>query len=160
LIIFSIFDYVIIITNLDVQTPIKPNIMKIAVLILRSLLGLIFFAFGLMVLLHLMPVPTKADMVKMKMPEAAIDFQTFAGVYFMIFLKLVETISGIFLLINKYTSLILVIIFPVTLNIFLFHVFLEPSVLPLAIPMLLINLFLGYAYRKYYMPLFTASPTL
>jgi len=127
--------------------------MKIAVLILRSLLGLIFFAFGLMVLLHLTPMPKPT-------PDAAGDFQIFAGVYFMVFLKIVETISGIFLLINKYTALVLVIIFPVTLNIFLFHIFLEPSGLPLAVPMLLINLFLGYAYRKYYMSLFTMSPTL
>ncbi len=132
--------------------------MKITVLILRSLLGLVYFAFGIMFLLHLMPAPSKADMAKM--PEAAIAFQTFGSVYFMVFLKIVETVSGLFLLINKYTTLILVIIFPVTLNIFLFHLFLEPQGLPIAVPMLLINIFLGYAYRKYYTSLFTASPVL
>jgi hypothetical protein len=105
-----------------------------------------------------MPAPSKADMAKM--PEAAIAFQTFGSVYFMVFLKIVETVSGLFLLINKYTTLILVIIFPVTLNIFLFHLFLEPQGLPIAVPMLLINIFLGYAYRKYYTSLFTASPVL
>jgi uncharacterized membrane protein YphA (DoxX/SURF4 family) len=132
--------------------------MKITVLILRSLLGLVYFVFGLMFLLHLMPMPSKADMAKM--PEAAIAFQTFGSVYFMVFLKIVETVSGLFLLINKYTTLILVIIFPVTLNIFLFHLFLEPQGLPIAIPILLINIFLGYAYRKYYTSLFTASPVV
>ena len=132
--------------------------MKIAVIILRSLLGLVYFAFGLMFLLHLIPMPSKADMAKM--PEAAIAFQTFGGVYFMVFLKIIETVSGLLLLINKYTALVLVVIFPVTLNIFLFHAFLEPQGLPLAVPMLLINLFLGYAYRKYYAQLFTMTPTL
>jgi putative oxidoreductase len=127
--------------------------MKIAVLILRSSLGLIFFGFGLAFLLHLIPIPKPT-------PDPAGDFQIFAGVYFMVFLKIVETISGFFLLINKYTALFLVIIFPVTLNIFLFHAFLEPSGLPMAVPMLLINLFLGYAYRKYYTGMFTTSPVV
>jgi len=87
-------------------------------------------------------------------------FQMFAAVYFFVFLKVVETICGFFLLINKYTPLFIIIIFPVTLNIFLFHAFLEPSGLAMAVPMLLINLFLGYAYRKYYTGLFTASASL
>jgi len=128
--------------------------MKITVLILRSLLGLIYLVFGAIVLFHLMPMPKPTP------DNPAGDFQIFAGVYFMVFLKIIEVVSGIFLLINKYTALVLVIIFPITINIFLFHAFLEPSGLTMAVPMLLINLFLGYAYRKYYMPLFTASPTL
>jgi putative oxidoreductase len=128
--------------------------MKIAVIILRSLLGLIFFGFGLAFFLHLLPntVP----------PGAAGEFDKglFASGYFFYFLKAVETICGLLLLVNKYTALILVMIFPVTLNIFLFHAFLEPQGLPIALPMLLINLFLGYAYRKYYTGLFTMSPTV
>lgn len=128
--------------------------MKIAVIILRSLLGLVFFGFGLAFFLHMLPntVP----------PGAAGEFDKglFASGYFFYFLKAVETICGLFLLVNKYTALILVMIFPVTLNIFLFHAFLEPQGLTIALPLLLINLFLGYAYRKYYTGLFTMSPTV
>jgi putative oxidoreductase len=130
--------------------------MKITVLILRSLLGLIYLIFGLNFFypfLH-MPMPV--------MSKAASSFEggLFGAGYFFPFLKTIEIVSGIFLLINKYTPLFLLIIFPVTLNIFLFHTLLVPSGLTIAGPMLLINLFLGYAYRKYYMGIFTASPTL
>jgi len=127
--------------------------MKITVLILRSLLGLVYFGFGLAFLLHLLPAP--------KPPATpAGDFQRFAAVYFFVFLKVVETLSGFFLLINKYTALFLVIIFPVTINILLFHLFLEPSGVAMGAAMLLINLFLGYAYRKYYTSVFVTSPTV
>lgn len=128
--------------------------MKIAVLITRSLLGLIYFGFGLVFFLHLMPMKP--------MPGVAGEFSKglFLSGYFFPFLKVTETICGLFLLINKYTTLFLLIIFPVTLNIFLFHAFLEPSGIPMAGAMLLINLFLGYAYRKYYSSIFTASPTV
>jgi len=128
--------------------------MKIAVLITRSLLGLVFFGFGLAFFLHLLPNKTE--------PGAAGEFSKglFLSGYFFPFLKAVETISGFFLLINKYTTLFLLIIFPVTLNIFLFHAFLEPAGVPMGAALLLLNLFLGYAYRKYYTGIFTASPTV
>src|SRR5471030_1558464 len=104
--------------------------MKIAVIILRSLLGLVFFGFGLAFFLHMLPntVP----------PGAAGEFDKglFASGYFFYFLKGVETLCGLFLLVNKYTALILVMIFPVTVNIFLFHAFLEPQGLTIAVPML------------------------
>lgn len=128
--------------------------MKIAVLITRTLLGLIYFGFGLAFLLHLMPSKPA--------PGLAGEFSKglFMSGYFFPFLKITETLCGLFLLINKFTPLFLAIIFPVTLNIFLFHAFLEPSGLAMVAPMLLINLFLGYAYRKYYAGLFTASPKI
>ncbi|CAN5495244.1 hypothetical protein BH09BAC6_BH09BAC6_28480 [soil metagenome] len=75
-------------------------------------------------------------------------------------LKVIEILSGLFLLFNRYTAFFVVLIFPITLNIFLFHTFLAPSGLAMAAPMLLINLFLGYAYRNYYSGLFTASPVV
>ena len=88
-----------------------------------------------------MPAPPK---------DAAGAFEggLFGAGYFFPLLKVVETVSGVFLLVNKYTALFLLIIFPITLNIFLFHAFLEPSGLTMAGPMILINIFLGYAYPQ------------
>ncbi len=130
--------------------------MKIAVLITRSILGLIYIVFGLNFFLHFIPMPTTPP------PKQVMDFQMglMGSGYFFNVLKVTEIISGIFLLINKFTALFLVIIFPITLNIFLFHAFLAPSGLALAAPMIIINLFLGFAYRKYYAPVFTASPVV
>jgi putative oxidoreductase len=128
--------------------------MKVLVIITRTLLGLVYFGFGLAFFFHLLPnkIP----------PGAAGEFDKglFASGYFFYFLKIVETVCGFFLLINKYTVLFLVLIFPVTLNIFLFHAFLEPQGLAIAVPILLINLFLFYAYRAYYKSLLTASATI
>jgi hypothetical protein len=128
--------------------------MKITVLILRSLLGVIYVVFGLNFFLHFIALPTPGG--------AAGTFEggLFVAGYFFPFMKVIEILSGLFLLINKYTALIVLIIFPITLNIFLFHAFLEPQGLSMGAPMLLINLFLGWAYRKYYTPIFTASPVL
>jgi putative oxidoreductase len=130
--------------------------MKIAVLITRILLGLIYIVFGLNYFypfLH-MPMPV--------MSPAASGFEggLFGAGYFFPFLKTIEIITGIFLLVNRYTAFFVLIIFPITLNIFLFHAALLPSGLPIATPMILINLFLGYAYRKYYTGIFTAKPTV
>lgn len=126
--------------------------MKIAVLITRIVLGLIYLVFGFNFFLHFIPLPA--------MPGPGGDFESalFKAGYFFPFMKVIEIVTGIALLINKYTAFFVLIIFPVTVNIFLFHAFLGPEGLTMALPMLLINLFLGYAYRKYYTGIFTVSP--
>jgi putative oxidoreductase len=128
--------------------------MKIAITIARILLGLIYLVFGLnffFQFLH-MPQPT--------LSKEATGFETglFGAGYFFPYMKVVEILSGIALIVNRYTAFFALIIFPVTLNIFLFHTILAPAGAPMAIVMLVLNLFLGYAYRKYYATVFTAVP--
>ena len=128
--------------------------MKIAVLITRILLGIIYIVFGFNYFhpfLH-MPMPV------MSKEASGFEGGLFGSGYFFPFMKTIEIISGIMLLVNRYTALFVLIIFPITLNIFLFHALLLPSGLTIAVPMLLINLFLGYAYRTYYAGIFTAKP--
>ena len=131
--------------------------MKIAVLITRSLLGLIYLVFGLNLFFHFkfipMPPPSPG-------PAGAFEGGLFGAGYFFPFMKVIEILSGIFLLVNKYTALFVLVIFPITLNIFLFHAFLATEGIAMGGVMILINLFLGYAYRKYYASIFTASPTV
>lgn len=105
-------------------------------LVVRILLGLIFFAFGLAGLLNLIPAP----------PDLPERLQTFnnglmASIYFMPFLKIVETICGLLLLTNMFVPLALVVLAPIVLNIVLVHGFMAPSGLPLAI---VCGLFLAY----------------
>jgi len=129
--------------------------MKIAVLIIRTLLGLLYFVFGLNFFFHFIPMsagPTGAG--------ATFMGGLMATGYFFPLLKVVETISGLFLIVNKYTAFFLVLLFPISLNIFLFHTILEPSGMPMGVGIIVLNLFLGYAYRKYYAGVFTMSPTL
>jgi putative oxidoreductase len=131
--------------------------MKITVLILRSLLALIYLVFGLNFFFHFSFIPMPAPPAG---PAGAFEGGLFGAGYFFPFMKVIEIVSGFFLLINKYTALFVLIIFPITLNIFLFHAFLAKEGIPMGGIMILINLFLGYAYRKYYVSLFTASPTV
>lgn len=97
-------------------------------LVLRIILGFIFFASGLAGLLNLVPVPTD-------LPERLVTFNTglMASIYFMPFLKIVETLCGLMLLTNSFVPLALVVLASIVLNIFLVHAFLAPSGLPLAI---------------------------
>ena len=129
--------------------------MKIAVLIARVLLGLLFFVFGLEFFLKFL------NMAQPPMSPQATAFNAglFGSGYFFPFLKGLEVICGLALIINRFTALFLLVLLPITVNIFLFHVELAPEGAPMAIGILLIHLFLGYAYRKYYASLFTASPT-
>jgi putative oxidoreductase len=129
--------------------------MKIAVIITRTILGLIFLVFGLNFFLHFIPNPPPP-------PGKAGAFEAglFGAGYFFPVMKVIETVSGLFLIINRYTAFFLLILFPITVNIFLFHAFLVPSGLPMAGSMLLLHLFLGYAYFYYYRPIFTNKPVV
>ncbi len=108
----------------------------------QALLGLIFFVFGLNGFFHFLPMP--------ELPQPASDFMgaLVASGYFMVVLKLVEVISGLLLLIRKLPALALVLLAPVVANIFLFHLFLAPSGLPLAVLLVVLEAYLGfYVYR-------------
>ena len=124
--------------------------MKIAVIIVRVLMGLIFVASAIVVLFKLVPVPPLEG-----------DVKTFnegigAANYFMPMLKSIELICGLALISGRFVPLATVVLFPITVNIFLFHTFLGPEGLPVAIFLLAGNLFLAYVNRKKYEPLLTA----
>ncbi|QEM16374.1 hypothetical protein DIU38_009750 [Mucilaginibacter sp. P4] len=78
--------------------------------------------------------------------------------YFFQFLKIVEIVGGFFLLINRYTALFLLVLLPVSVNIFLFHIILAPAGVPMAVGVLLLNVFLCLAYLKYYLSVLTVKP--
>lgn len=118
--------------------------MKIAVIIVRVLMGLMFVFSAIVVLFKLMPTPELTGNMKTFNEGLA------ASGYFMPFLKSVELIAGIALVLGFFVPLATVVIFPITINIFLVHLFLAPEGLPVAIFMLGGNLFLAYYYRKNY----------
>src|SRR3954454_11236032 len=126
--------------------------MKIAVIIVRILMGLMFLFAAIVVLFKLGPQPELKGNVKVYM-----DGITATG-YLMTFIKLTELVCGLAFIAGRFVPLATVMIFPITLNILLFNAFLAPEGLPIAIPLLLANLFLAYAYRKHYVPLLAAKP--
>jgi hypothetical protein len=100
--------------------------MKTASLVARYLLGVIFLVFGLNGFLHFIPMP----------PPSGIAGQFMGALFlshFLVVVFLLELIPAILLLINRYVPLALVLLGPVIVNIFLFHCFMAPSGLPLAL---------------------------
>lgn len=118
----------------------------------RYVLGLIYFVFGLVGLLNLIPPP----------PDMPAALQTFMGgmmaaPYFFPVLKGTETIAGLLLLIGIAPALMLVILAPITLQIVLVHAFLTPDLKSQILPILMLVLHLASAkyYWHMYKPLFS-----
>jgi putative oxidoreductase len=122
--------------------------MKIAVIIIRVLMGLMFLMSSLGFFFHLFPIPELKGNVKLFM-EGMI-----ASVYLLPLVKIVELLCGIAFVSGRFVTLATVVIFPNVVNILLFHAFVEPEGLLVAVLLFLGNLFLAFAYRKNYAPLF------
>jgi uncharacterized membrane protein YphA (DoxX/SURF4 family) len=121
--------------------------MKIAAIIVRTLMGLLFVFSSVVVLFNLVPQPEQKGDVKVFMDGVM------ATHYLLTFIKITELVCGILFLIGQFVPLATVMIFPVVLNIFLFHLFVEPKGLILGILLLAANLFLAWYYRKNYAPM-------
>jgi len=129
----------------------EEQIMKNVILGSRYLLGLIFFVFGLNGFLNFLPMPPLS-------PEAGAFMGGLAGSgYFFPLLKSFETLSGLLLLSNRYVPLALMILSPISVNIFMFHAFLDPAGLGLSILIGLLMITLGYGYRKSFEKALTAK---
>ena len=92
------------------------------------------------------------------MPEAAGAFMgaLVDSGYLMTLVALVEIVAGVSILINKYKTLALVILLPVILNAFLFHLFLDLSGIAGSAVALMMNMFLMYANKESYRSLLKA----
>lgn len=118
--------------------------MKIATNIAGGLLGLLFIAFSLIVLFHLMTPPP---------PEPGSDVEKFMSVFapsgWLTFVKICELTGGILVAIPKTRNFGLLILGPIVLNILAFHILVAKSGLvgpPLLVGVL--ALFLLWAERK------------
>lgn len=128
--------------------------MKTAILICRILLGLLYFVFGLNQFFHFIPMTPPTG-------DAGVFFTGMvASVYLIPLMGFFQTACGLCLLINKYVPLALLVIMPITLNILMFHIFLVPAGLGMAVAITGISVFLMYAYRVYYQHLKNANATI
>lgn len=118
--------------------------MKIALIIIRTLMGLMFLFSSVVVLFNLVPQPELHGDVKVFMEGIN------ASVYLLTLIKITELLCAIAFLTGLFVPLAAVVIFPITLNIMLYHAFLAPEGLVVAIALLLGNLFLFYYYRNNY----------
>jgi putative oxidoreductase len=121
--------------------------MKIALIIVRILMGLIFAASAIVVLFNLVQPPPLVGKVKTFNEGIA------AAGYFIPTLKSLELICALALLTGRMLPLATIVLFPITINIFLFHANLSPEGLPVAFFLLAGNIFLAYTYRGRFFPL-------
>jgi putative oxidoreductase len=115
--------------------------MKIATVIARSLLGLIFVVFGLNLFLHFIPMAPP--------PEGpARDFvNALFTSHYLYIVGALQVSGGIMLLVGRWVPLSLTLLGPVIVNILCFHVFMAPAGLPMAIVMSTLALLLLWRHR-------------
>ena len=63
---------------------------------------------------------------------------------------LVEIVSGLTLLLNKYAALMMIILMSVSVNAILYHLALDPASIGMAIGLLLLNILMLYNYKDSY----------
>jgi len=114
-------------------------------------MGLLFI-FGAVVFLFNLFTPPPMDG-----PIKTFNEGLAASGYFFTLLKITELICGILLVVGRFVPLALVILSPIIVNILMVHLFLDRSGLPVAIFLVLANIFIAYYYRDRFEPLLRAK---
>ena len=122
--------------------------------ILSIIYGLFLLTFGLNGFLNFFPLPEMTE-------EAG----TFAGSldqtgYIFPIVGALQVIVGILLIVNKFRPLILIVIFPIILNAFLLHLFLDPAGIAGSLVAIILNVFLFIANKESYKYVFQMNPKL
>jgi putative oxidoreductase len=128
--------------------------MKIAALISRILLGLMFVVFGLNGLYPFIPMKGAPPM-----PEHAMQFVgALMATPYMHVIAALQVLGGLLVLIGRYTILGLVILGPILFNILCFHIFFgAPGLAPGAFGTVLWFVCFLY-YFKHFSSVFAAKP--
>jgi uncharacterized membrane protein YphA (DoxX/SURF4 family) len=116
-------------------------------IIVRSLMGLLLLFSSISFLFKLITPPPPAGAMKIFSDGLA------ASRYLLPTVKVIELVCGLAFLSGRFVPLATVLIAPIIVNILLVHAFLGPEGLPLAVILVLANLFLAYGYRERYKPL-------
>jgi len=115
--------------------------MKIAVIIARVLMGLIFVFFGLNGFLQFLKAPMPTGLAG---EFLTVLFQS----HYVLFICVVQVVGGLLLLVNRYVPLALTLLGPVVVNIILYHLLLNPAAADLAVVVTVCWFFLFYRYRQ------------
>lgn len=116
--------------------------------IARILLGLIFAFFGLNGFLNFLPQPKD-------LPPAVMDFlgALMKTGYMIPLIMGTQLLVGILLLVNCFVPLALALIAPIIVGIIAFHIFLAPSGIAPGAVVLVLELYLVWAYRRVFRPM-------
>jgi putative oxidoreductase len=121
--------------------------MKIASLIIRILLGLMFFVLGLNPFLNFLPAVLPSGL-------AGQFLNVLIQSHYVLFVAAVQVVGGALLLVNRYVPLALTLLGPVIVNILLYHLLLDHAGVPLAIIVAICWGVLFFRHRQYFSGLF------
>jgi putative oxidoreductase len=115
--------------------------MKYVIVIVRVLLGLVFVVFGSNAFLKFMPMPELQG-------QAGAFMTALIGSGYIYAIAVLQVLGGLCLLLGaRFVPLGLTLLGPVIVNIVLYHVFLEPTGMPMALVISALALFLLWIYR-------------
>jgi putative oxidoreductase len=123
--------------------------MKVATVIARVLLGLIFVVFGSNAFLHFIPTGEPPPGLA---GEYLHVFVTSGHVYI---IGALQVIAGLLLLIGRFVPLGLTILGAIIVNIWLFHILIAPANFTPAIVVTILELFLVWRYRAAFRGIFS-----
>jgi putative oxidoreductase len=116
--------------------------MKYVIVIVRVLLGLMFVVFGSNAFLKFMGPPPEMH------GQAGAFITALMSSGYMYVIAMLQVLGGLCLLIGaRFVPLGLTLLGPIIVNIVLFHLFLEPSGMPIAVVTAALSLFLLWIYR-------------
>ena len=127
--------------------------MRTTTIICRLLLGLIYLIFGLDYFFHFIPYQPNHTGIVAAFKTALKDVG-----YFYPMIKSIQIVGGLSLLINRYAAFSAVVVFPISVNVFLYHTILVPSGWLMGVLLIVPNIFLGFAWWKYYKGMFVRVP--
>ncbi len=117
---------------------------KTILLVLRILFGAMLVFFGVNKFYPMMTPPSEPT-------EAMITYFTaLSSTKTMILVAIIEIVAGLSLLINKYASLMMVILMSVSVCAVLFHITLDPANSAGAIVLLILNIVMLFVYKNRY----------
>ena len=118
--------------------------MKLATIISRVVLGLIFVTFGLNMFLNFIHMPPPPD-------GSAREFMTALFMsHYLYVVGALQVVGGLILLSGRWVPMGLTLLGPVIVNIVCFHVLMAPAGLPMALVVSFLALFLLWRYRGYF----------
>jgi len=122
--------------------------MRIVILVARLLLGLIFLVFGLNGFLNFLSMgPMPAGLAGQFIGAL------FLSHYFWVVAAL-QIVGGVLLLLNRFVPLALVLLGPIIVNILLYHLFLNPAGIALALVVTILWFIVFYGHRQHFSGIF------
>jgi len=122
--------------------------MRMLTLVARLLLGVLFLVFGLNGFLNFL---------SMGPPPSGLAGQ-FIGALFVSHyywaIAALQVVAGVLLIVGRYVPLALVLLGPIIVNILLYHIFLMPAGIVLAVVATLLWFIVFYSYRQYFSGIF------